>query len=180
MARTTGSPMPRFATKNKTDSATDQEQQQTTRFKCVANGCPATAGIGFGSGNNELICRFHDQQPANTWPEITTRLRNRIEFLKLAEKCARHEELPDNWHEHAKKLAEESGITELEPGTITTISGKKRDEKEFPKLYAQRINAWLQAECAAQKTDKTGKKKKKEETWQEVRKIVGKFQTTTP
>ena len=118
-------------------SATDEPATVAARtWRCMCNGCPATAGID--AGNGETICRFHYGAPASEWQSITNRLRQRDWMVKAADYCATGDVNPA-WHDRAVAAAERAGRPELLP------------KNDSPMRYAQMLNGILGTECAAER-----------------------------
>lgn len=127
------------------DDVADDRPQRARSWTCMANGCPATAGID--AGNGELICRFHHGTSGADWPEITRALRENLWAVKAANYCASGDVNPA-WAERAKAAADAAGHPELRPDSRRMMpSGKYRDERMHAILYAQRLNAWLAGQC---------------------------------
>jgi hypothetical protein len=123
----------------------DESRQDGPReWRCMAHGCPVTAGIEAGAG--ELICRFHDAAPPKHWNEVTRRLRMRDWMVAAADYYSRHDVAP-GWADRAKAAAEGHGRPDLAPTVRELRPGVTRDEREHPALYAQRLNAVLAHEC---------------------------------
>ena len=131
----------RIARNNKEESPVNSART----WRCVANGCPAVAGIS--SGQHDTICRFHFGEPADNWQEITKRLRDRRWLVRLADMAATYAFF-DFWSESAKAQCDQHGRPELAPKLVEVGQNIWREEKENPKLYASRLNAVLYKETA--------------------------------
>jgi hypothetical protein len=122
----------------------DSRHDGPRQWRCMAHGCPVTAGIEAGAG--ELICRFHDAAPPKHWNDVTRRLRMRDWIVAIADYCARHDVVA-GWAARAAAAAQAHGRPDLAPTVREMRPGITRDEREHPLLYAQRLNAVLAHEC---------------------------------
>lgn len=119
-------------------------QAVEVRGLCVANGCPALAGIAYGA-EGKAVCRFHAGTKREAWDRITSILRRWGWLVCLADFVASREWTDANpdWPERAAAACERNDSPDMTPRWTRNLGGRMVHEREHPVMYAQRMSATL-------------------------------------
>lgn len=141
-----------FAASQSAIPAVDPAPAESLRWRCVAYGCPMLAGIHYRREGDfeKMICRFHDQQGADRWQGISAalnRVRAVVDLMCRVQSWEWAHATPD-WPAYADRVCVDAWL-HLAPRVVNMHNGAARDEREFPSLYASRLNAWLRSEACS-------------------------------